>query len=149
MSKTTILTLMYSCMLFLPVLLWSQTKKPATAAKSTNTLKLSIARGKAVYADQCLVCHQADGGGVQNMNPPLIKTKWVLGDKSVLINIVLKGMNTETEINGDVYHNIMPPHEFMTDQQIADVLTYIRNSFGNKAKAITQADVKAVRAKAK
>jgi mono/diheme cytochrome c family protein len=148
MNRIGKLTLIHSCFLVFPGLLWAQTKKPAAA--NTNAVKLSIERGKKVYADQCLACHQVDGGGVQNMNPPLSKTKWVLGDKNELIKIVLKGMNTEVEINGDVYHNVMPPHETtMNNQQIADVLTYIRNNFGNKAKAITEADVKAVRAKAK
>ena len=80
------------------------------------------------------------------MNPPLIKTKWVLGDKAQLIKIVLKGMTGEIEVNGDNYHNVMAPHSELSDQQIADVLTYIRNNFGNKAKAITAAEVKAIRA---
>jgi mono/diheme cytochrome c family protein len=106
-------------------------------------------RGKQVYADQCLSCHQVDGAGVPSMNPPLIKTKWILGDKNSLIDIVLNGMNSQTEIEGETYRNIMPSHDFMTDQQIADVLTYVRNSFGNKAKAVTAAEVKAVRAKTK
>ncbi len=148
--RMLILTLMCSCLFSLSSI--AQTKKPAaTAAKKVvpASIKVSIDRGKKVYADQCLTCHQADGGGVQSMNPPLTKTKQVLGDKTQLIQLVIKGMNTQTEINGDVYHNIMPPHDYMTDQQIADVLTYIRNSFGNKAKAITEAEVKAVRAKTK
>ena len=148
MTRKGKLTLIYSCFLFLPALAWCQAKKPA--ASGSSAVKLSIERGKKVYAEQCLTCHQADGGGVQNMNPPLIKTKWVLGDKNALITIVLKGMNQELEINGDTYHNVMPPHETtMTDQQIADVLTFIRSNFGNKASAIKEADVKAVRAKTK
>jgi mono/diheme cytochrome c family protein len=79
------------------------------------------------------------------MNPPLIKTKWILGDKTKLIQVVLKGMKGETEINGDSYHNVMAPHGDLTDVQIADVLTYVRNSFGNKASAVTPAQVKRVR----
>ena len=109
----------------------------------------SIARGQKVYTEQCLSCHMADGLGVSHMNPPLVKTSFVLGDKPTLITIVLKGMNSKTEINGDFYHNVMPPHDYMTDQQIADVLTFVRNSFGNKAKAVTPAEVKTVRAKTK
>ncbi|HTQ27655.1 MAG TPA: cytochrome c [Puia sp.] len=106
-------------------------------------------RGKKVYSDRCLTCHQADGGGVQSMNPPLIKTKWVLGDKSKLIEVVIKGMQGAVDIEGDTYHNVMPPHPDLTDQQVADVLTYVRNSFGNKARGVTEAEVKAVRAKLK
>jgi mono/diheme cytochrome c family protein len=114
-----------------------------------SRLSASIDRGKVVYATRCLSCHQVDGGGVQNMNPPLIKTKWVLGDKSQLIQIVLKGLNSGVVIDDIEYHNVMASHKDLTDQQIADVLTYIRNSFGNKARAVTEAEVKAERSKLK
>jgi len=110
------------------------------------SVALSIANGKKVYMQTCVSCHQVDGGGVQNMNPPLIKTDYVLGDRTRLIKIVLNGFNENAEINGQTYSNNMPSHDFLTDQQIADVLTYVRNSFTNKAPAITMAQVKAVRA---
>jgi len=100
-----------------------------------------------VYAATCLACHQADGLGVQRMNPPLVKTKWVMGDKKALAKIVLNGLKGgEIEIDGDDFHNPMPPLAAqLSDQQIADALTYVRNSFGNKAGAVTVADVKAAR----
>lgn len=144
MRKLQALTLM-SILFLLSALLMSQAK-PSTAQ---NTLAASVERGKKVYTERCLTCHQPDGGGVQNMNPPLIKTKWVLGDKTQLIQIVLKGMTGGVEIDGDSYHNVMASHADLSDQQIADVLTYVRNSFGNKAKLVTAAEVKAVRAKTK
>jgi mono/diheme cytochrome c family protein len=114
-------------------------------------LKAAIARGKIVYENTCLACHQPDGSGVPNMNPPLVKTKWVLGDKKALTKIVLKGLQGgEIEIDGDKFHNPMPPLEtVLTDQEIADVLTYVRNSFSNKASLVTVAEVKALRAKLK
>ena len=87
----------------------------------------------------------ADAGGVQNMNPPLIKTSYVLGDKTRLINVLLNGMEDQ-EIDGESYQNVMPAHDFLTDQQIADVLTYVRNSFGNKASAVQVGEVKTARA---
>ena len=83
------------------------------------------------------------------MNPPLIKTKYVLGDKKQLITILLKGLNDPIEIDDDEFHNPMPPQPQLTDQQIADVLTFVRNSFGNKASAVTPTDVKNVRSKLK
>ncbi|HTI08781.1 MAG TPA: cytochrome c [Puia sp.] len=141
-------------MLVLSVALMSQTQKPAqakkpAAASSKVPNAATMDRGKQVYLEQCLACHQADALGVQGMNPPLVKTKWVLGDKTTLVQVVLKGMTGEVDINGDTYHNVMAPHPDLTDQQIADVLTYVRNSFGNKASAVTAAEVKAIRAKTK
>jgi len=68
-----------------------------------------------------------------------------LGDKSRLINVLLKGLQGQ-EIEGDMYDNAMPAHDFLDDTQMADVLTYIRSNFGNKAEAITADEVKAVRA---
>jgi mono/diheme cytochrome c family protein len=123
----------------------AQTKKTASGPPQATTLASSKARGKTVYAEQCLSCHQVDGGGVQNMNPPLNGTKWVLGDKRTLISLVLKGMTGDMEIDGNTFHNVMAPHSNLPDQQIADVLTYIRSSFGNKARAVTLTEVKTVR----
>ena len=141
------------CIVFSIGTLSAQTKvkvkvpvKKATGSTVSNT-KASIERGKAVYAVNCLTCHQPDGSGVPMMNPPLIKTKWVLGDKSVLINQVLKGSKNTVEIDGDTFHNTMPAQAHLTDEQIADVITYVRNSFGNKASAVSVAQVKQLRAK--
>ena len=111
--------------------------------------KATMARGKKVYNIYCSTCHQMDGGGVPGLNPPLEKISYVLGSKTRLIRIVLKGMNTHEEIDGETYSNVMAPFNYLTDQQISDVLTYIRNSFGNKAVMITPGDVKYVRARTK
>jgi len=110
-------------------------------------LKESMERGKKVYENTCLACHQANGSGVPGMNPPLKKTKWVLGDKKTLINIVLKGLDQEIEINGETYSNSMPAVVNLNDQEIADALTYVRNSFGNKASQVKETDVKKLREK--
>lgn len=117
-------------------------KKHTVSKPPTQTVP-----GKAVYDQNCLACHQADGRGVPGMNPPLVKTDWVQGDKTRLINVILKGLNENVEINGETYQNEMPAHDFLTDQQIADVLTYVRSSFGNKAEAIKADEVKALREK--
>jgi mono/diheme cytochrome c family protein len=109
--------------------------------------KATMERGKQVYMQYCVACHQIDGGGVPGLNPPLEKTSFVLGSKSKLVKIVLKGMNTHEEIAGETYTNVMPPFDYLKDQQVSDVITYIRNSFGNKATAATLAEVKAARMK--
>ena len=123
--------------------LMSGTKRPAAPAQ--GGMQASMTRGKQVYLQQCLACHQADAGGVEGMNPSLIKAKFVLGDKATLVKIVLNGL-TGVAIDGDSYNGVMAPHADLTDLEIADVLTYIRNNFGNKASAITPAQVKAIRA---
>ncbi|TGE06225.1 c-type cytochrome [Hymenobacter fodinae] len=122
-------------------------KKPAPKAKpATATIPAAtLTAGKAVYVQNCLTCHQADGGGVDGLNPPLTKTTWVLGDKTRLVKVVLNGLQGE-DIDGEPYNNVMPAFDILTDQQIADVLTYVRNSFGNKASAIKAPEVKTIRA---
>ena len=153
MKKHTIFLALTGSLFVIATVLMSQTTKPAAtkpaAAKPATAapggMAATMARGKQVYLEQCLACHQADALGVSGMNPPLVKTKFVLGDKATLVKIVLNGM-TGIEVEGEDYHGVMAPHSDLTDQQIADVLTYVRNSFGNKAKAVTASEVKAIRA---
>src|SRR5215211_38994 len=128
------------CSLLLVVIyLLAQTKPKSTSQGGVD--KASVERGKKIFATYCLACHQADGSGVPGLNPPLIKTKWVLGDKTQLITIVLKGMTDPIEVDGEEYSNVMASHAFLKDEEIADVLSYVRNSFGNKASGVTAAEV--------
>ncbi|HET9278228.1 MAG TPA: c-type cytochrome, partial [Flavitalea sp.] len=123
---------MIFCSLSLVALyLLAQTKPKSVSQGGVD--KASLERGKTIYTTYCLACHQADGSGVPGLNPPLIKTKWVLGDKKQLIIILLKGMDEPIEVDGEEYSNVMASHAFLKDQEVADVLNYVRNSFGNKA----------------
>ncbi len=102
--------------------------------------------GEQVYRQTCLSCHQSDGSGVQGLNPPLKNSVYVTGEETKLIGILLTGLNTGVQINGEDYTNPMPPFgNSLNDNEIADVLTYVRNSFGNKAKKISADQVKAER----
>ena len=139
------LVIAFGLLLSISVCAIAQKKK--TIAKQIAIDKTVMANGQKIYETVCSVCHQPDGGGVPGMNPPLIKTDWVLGDKSKLIGIVLKGLQEKIEIDGDSYDNIMPANDYLTDQQIADVLTFVRNSFGNKASAVKVLEVKMLRSK--
>lgn len=126
----------------------AQTKeKKIMPAKPQVASGAVMANGRKIYNQYCLACHMADGGGVPNMNPPLIKTSYVLGDKIRLINVILNGLATGEEIEGETYTNVMPAHNFLKDQEIADVLSFIRNSFGNKAGGISAIEVKTIRTK--
>jgi len=107
--------------------------------------KKSINDGKQVYNQYCLSCHQADGMGVPNMNPPLTNTSYVKGDKTRLIKVILNGFVQNVDIDGESYSNNMPPHNFLSDRQIADVLTFVRNGFGNNASAVSSEQVKRLR----
>ena len=112
--------------------------------------KTTAPTGKDIYTKYCLACHQQDGKGVPKLNPPLINTSYVTGDKKTLITWVLKGSGEEkVPIDGNFYNNNMPPQAFLKDDEMAKVLTYVRSSFGNKAGAIASAEVKAVRSNTK
>ena len=119
-----------------------QTKKPAPIPKAV------MDRGKVVYESVCAACHMPDGTGVPRLNPPLAGSKTLKGPKEKPIGIALNGLSG-VEIDGDRYDNVMASHADLTDQQIADVLTYARNSFGNKASLVSASEVAKVRAKRK
>ncbi|PYF72644.1 c-type cytochrome [Pedobacter nutrimenti] len=136
-------------LLTLVILSATLVKLSAQTKKNAPVSALVMTNGKKVYNQYCLSCHMADGGGVQNMNPPLSKTSYVTGDKTRLIKVILNGFSESVEIDGETYTNVMAPHNFLKDQEIADVLSYIRNSFGNKSGGVSALEVKNVRARNK
>ncbi len=108
-------------------------------------------KGHEVYHREahCATCHQEDGEGLPAaMFPPLTRTKWVLEDQERLIKLVIHGLHGPITIKGKQYPGLVPMSAFkaLTDQEIADVLTFVRNSFGNKASSVSPALVKKVRA---
>jgi len=111
-----------------------------------QTLGESIKRGKEVYTLYCQSCHMEDGKGTPDINPPVAKADYVKKPAKTLIGVVLDGQSGEVVVNGKKYNAIMAPQPYLTDEQIADVLNYIRNSWGNKISGtITPATVKALR----
>ncbi|HMB93367.1 MAG TPA: cytochrome c [Rhodothermales bacterium] len=101
--------------------------------------------GERVYGSYCITCHQPGGQGLPGTFPPLRQTTWVEGDKGRLIRLTLNGMKGPLTVHGATYEGIMPMHGFLSDDQIAAVLTYVRSNFGNDADAITPEEVAAVR----
>ena len=101
--------------------------------------------GKAVYTQYCLVCHQADGSGVPGMHPPLGPGSWVGNDPKELIAMMMKGLSGKIEVDGETYNGFMPSQAQLTDEEIADVLSYIRSSFGNNFEPVDAKLVKKVR----
>ncbi len=115
-----------------------------SCAKTTK--KADLAKGKQVYVIQCAVCHQANGQGINGTHPPLSETPWVTGSKERLIKIVLNGLQEKIRVKGEVYDNVMPAVAYLSDEEIANVLSYIRNDFGNSASEISVDEVLKVRA---
>jgi mono/diheme cytochrome c family protein/glucose/arabinose dehydrogenase len=107
--------------------------------------------GKEIYGRDgyCSTCHQPNGLGLRSSGyPPLAGTDWVTGDKSTLIKIALKGVMGKIDVLGKTYPGQVPMTAFgrlLNDQEIASVLTYVRNSFGNKASIVKPNEVAAVR----
>jgi mono/diheme cytochrome c family protein len=102
--------------------------------------------GEPLYKKHCLICHQADGSGVPGMFPPLNDTEWVNGDNATLIGIVVHGMEGKIEVNGEIYNAIMAPLPHLSNQEVADVLNYVRKRFGSTPADITVDEVAMVRA---
>ncbi len=100
--------------------------------------------GKAVYQKYCLTCHQPDGSGVPGMFPPLSPNEWI-ADQDKMIELMLNGQSGEITVNGQIYNNLMPTHDFLSDQEIADVISYVRSSFGNDLEPISKEEVAAAR----
>ena len=129
--------------------------KPKVVKKVETNLKGNdlalFSKGKEVYSKEgyCVTCHQADGNGLTASGfPPLSGTEWVTGDQVRLVKVILKGLMGPIEVNGKQYEGMVPmtPFEGLSDDDVAAVATYIRNSFGNTASPIQPSFVKEVRA---
>ena len=115
-------------------------------AVTENPYDEVMKRGQTVYNQTCLVCHQVDGSGVPMMYPPVQGSEIIAGDHEKLIKLVLDGMSGPVEIKGEQYNSVMPPQkDILNDQQISDLLTFLRSSFGNSAAAISEEEVAKIR----
>jgi mono/diheme cytochrome c family protein len=115
---------------------------------SLNAGAQNMQKGKKIYEARCLACHQADGGGVPNMNAPLDAASNVVGkDIARLVRIIRYGYNERVALDGFYYSNAMTANPDLKDNEIADLLTYIRNSWSNKASAVTISQVQAAKKK--
>jgi mono/diheme cytochrome c family protein len=118
---------------------------PAVAAAPLDPLAL----GKQIYSGNCANCHQATGEGQPGSYPPLAGSEWVLGDKTDLYAIMLHGLQGPLTVKGGAYGSMQMPgwSTALSDEKIADVMTYIRASWGNTGDAVKPDDVSAARAK--
>jgi len=103
--------------------------------------------GATLYQTYCAACHQRDGKGDGSRFPPVAATRWVSGDPGRLIGIVLNGLQGEVQVEGQTFNGVMPPHAFLTDDQVAQLLTFLRQNFGNYAGGIKPGEVAEIRAR--
>lgn len=109
----------------------------------SNVKSQNFAKGKKIYEIKCLSCHQADGGGVPNMNAPLDGATNVIGNNiSRIYQIIKNGYNERIALDGYFYSNAMTPNPDLKDQDIVEVINYIRNAWSNKAGTISLSQLK-------
>jgi nitrite reductase (NO-forming) len=108
------------------------------------TKEIQLERGKKVFLTACFACHMAEGQGLPGVFPPLAGSDYLKADKLRAVRTVLKGLTGPITVNGKPYNNMMPPQEF-TDDQVADALTYVMNSWGNDYGSVSAEEVKRVR----
>jgi len=110
------------------------------------TKEIQIERGKGVFMQTCFVCHQMNGNGIPGQIPPLAGSDFLMADKERAIGIVLHGLTGEVVVKGKKFNGVMVPLNNLSDFEIANVLTYVRNNFGNSGDAVTPGEVARVRA---
>lgn len=121
----------------------TQADTPAMSRKA-KTLAEQLEHGKQKYMETCFACHQAEGQGIAGAFPPLAKSDFLNADVKRAISSVLKGLSGEITVNGEVYNSIMPAQS-LSDEEVADILTYVYHSWGNNKTVVSEAQVKAAR----
>lgn len=101
----------------------------------------SMKRGEEVYKANCMACHQENGTGLEGAFPPLAKSDYLMADTPRAIKLIKEGMEGELYVNGQPYYGFMPAQD-LSEQQLADVMNYIRNSWGNTGKIVRVEEVK-------
>lgn len=109
-----------------------------------NKLEESIKRGELLYKNHCIACHMSDGKGIPGVFPPLAGSDFLLNKPEESINAVLYGLTGEVTVNGEVYFGEMLPIK-ISDQEVTDVLNFVRNNWGNNSDEIKIEEVTAQR----
>lgn len=119
-------------------------KTPEATVAVAKTTEDRIRMGKIVFAQNCAACHQPDGKGIPSAFPPLAGSDFLNADKKRAIGIVKNGLSGEVVVNGVKFNSVMPAVN-LSDEDIANVLTYVYSSWGNSKKVVTPAEVKSVK----
>jgi nitrite reductase (NO-forming) len=118
----------------------------AAAVGAGATKEQQAEAGKVLFQGTCSTCHQVDGKGVEGVFPPLAGSDFLMADKARSIGIVVNGLSGAVTVNGKEYASVMPPMSQLNDDEVANILTYVRNAWGNVGDVVTAAEVAAVRA---
>ncbi len=132
-------------MRLLSILALTSLVSAAHAAPDADIMK----RGQAVYSRTCIACHQPTGMGLPPVFPPLAGSEWIAKSASIAVRNIVNGMLGPVTVKGTTYNSMMPPVAGVTDKDIADVVTYVNNSWGNTGPVVTEAEVKAIKDKYK
>jgi mono/diheme cytochrome c family protein len=131
--------------LLLPAALWAAPQvHQAEVAQAGMQARLEA--GRETYESYCQACHQADGRGMGTVFPPLAGSDYLLADRERAIAIVLEGLSGPIEVNGQPYNSVMPHLAYLSDQQVADVVSYTLNAWGNDGGYVGTDEVAARRA---
>ncbi|MEI8257221.1 MAG: c-type cytochrome, partial [Deltaproteobacteria bacterium] len=115
-------------------------------APPTGGPEVGSSPGERTFLTVCAACHQRTGLGIANVFPPLAGSDFLAADATRAIRVLLQGFSGPVDVNGQHFNGAMPPLANLSDQEIADVLTWVRSNLGNASSAVTPADVAAVRA---
>jgi nitrite reductase (NO-forming) len=121
-----------------------ETKTAAAATAPKRTLAEKIKIGKEIFGTTCFACHQSEGQGIPGAFPPLAKSDYLNADSKRAIKTILHGLSGEITVNGKNFNSVMPAQN-LSDDEIANVMTYIYNNWGNNKTEVTSEMVKAQR----
>lgn len=108
--------------------------------QAQNSLRESIKKGKIIYENECISCHMENGEGIMGAFPPLANSDYFQEDVSMAVDAIRNGLEGEMTVNNETYYGVMDP-VILSDQEVADVLNYIQNSWGGRAQELTASDI--------
>ncbi|HYP33441.1 MAG TPA: c-type cytochrome, partial [Burkholderiaceae bacterium] len=121
-------------------------KATESARQGTLSLQDQVKAGEALFTGTCSVCHQANGAGIPGVFPPLAKSDFLAADVKRAIGIPLRGLTGKITVNGTPYDSVMPPMSQLNDDEVANILTFVLNSWDNPGGRVSADDVKKSRA---
>lgn len=122
--------------------------EPAPKQIPAKTIEERVARGKTIFESSCFACHQTNGQGLPGAFPPLAKSDFLNNNKNKAISAVIHGLEGKITVNGKEFNSVMPA-QVLSDEDTANVLTYVYSAWGNSKKVVTPEEVKAIRASGK